>query len=194
MKRFSMDEILDFVVRAQADDREAFGLLYDRFVHDVYRFLLSKTLHKEDAQDLTSVTFTKALNHVKSFSPKRDASFRAWLFTIAHHSFLDRVRSRHHSDVALEHAEEIASAYSPQKDVEHELLRAKITEALAKLSDVQRETIMLRIWHDCSFAEISHILGKSEAATKMHMKRALVALKDLLPPHLFILLLSYVAA
>jgi RNA polymerase sigma-70 factor, ECF subfamily len=194
MKRFSMDEILDLIVRTKTGDRGAFGLLYDRYVQDVYRFLLSKTLRKEEAQDLTSETFTKALDKIKSFSPKRNTSFRAWLFTIAHRSFLDGVRSRHRSDVALERAEEIASAHSPAKDVERELLRAKITEVLAKLSDVQRETIVLRVWHDCSFAEIAHILGKSEAAIKMQMKRALVAPKDLLPPHLFILLLSYVAS
>lgn len=188
-----MEETLDLVTRARAGDRQAFGLLYDRFVQDVYRFLLSKTRRAEEAQDLTSITFTKALDKISSFSPQRTASFRAWIFTIAHRAFLDSTRSRNRTDSPLEATHEPASHESPERDTEHALLRAEIARALAHLSDIQRETILLRVWHDCSFAEIAQILGKSEAATKMHMKRGLLALKEHLPPHLFILLMLYAA-
>jgi DNA-directed RNA polymerase specialized sigma24 family protein len=54
-------------------------------------------------------------------------------------------------------------------------------KALRELSDAQRETIILRVWHDCSFQEIGEILGKSEASTKMLMKRGLVTLQTLMP-------------
>ncbi len=186
-----MDELLSLSLRARKGDREAFGLLYDRHVQEVYRFLLRKTLRKEEAQDLTSITFTKALDRITSFSPQRDTSFRSWLFTIAHRSFLDRVRNRHHTDTSLDAINEPQSPHSPAHSTDQALLRAEIDRALAHLTDVQRETIVLRVWHECSFAEIAEILGKSEASVKMHMKRGLVALKDVLPTHLLTLLVFY---
>ncbi len=182
-----MDEILSLVTRAREGDREAFGVLYDTYVQEVYRFLLSKTHRKEDAQDLVSETFIKALNSITSFSPKRNTSFRAWLFTIANRSFIDSTRKRH--DTSLENVDEPAAKDSPVQNTEQSLLSDALKKALATLNDAQRETIVLRVWHDCSFQEIAEILGKSEASTKMLVKRGLLALKDIVPPHLLTLLL-----
>lgn len=184
-----MDEILNVLTRAREGDREAFGALYDAYVQEVYRFLLSKTHHKQNAQDLVSETFIKALNNIASFSPKHNTSFRAWLFTIANRSFIDSTRKRH--DTSLESVNEPRAKDSPLQDTEHALLSDVLKKALATLNETQRETIMLRIWHDCSFQEIAEILGKSEASTKMLMKRGLVALKTIMPPHLLLLLITF---
>jgi RNA polymerase sigma-70 factor (ECF subfamily) len=184
-----MDEILNLVTRAREGDREAFGVLYDTYVQEVYRFLLSKTHRKEDAQDLVSETFIKALNNIASFSPKRNTSFCAWLFTIANRSFIDSTRKRH--DTSLENVEEPATKDSPTQSTEQSLLSDALKKALATLNDAQRETIMLRVWHDCSFQEIAEILGKSEASTKMLMKRGLVTLKTIIPPNLLVILLIF---
>ena len=187
-----MHEILDLVTRAREGDREAFGVLYDTYVQEVYRFLLSKTHKKEDAQDLVSETFIKALNNIASFSPKRNTSFRAWLFTIANRSFIDSTRKR--QDASLENVEEPIAKDSPVHNAEQSLLSDALQRALATLNDTQRETIILRIWHDCSFQEIAEILGKSEASTKMLMKRGLLALKTLVPPNLFIFMLILITS
>jgi RNA polymerase sigma-70 factor, ECF subfamily len=188
-KRFNMDEIFDLVTRARKGDREAFGILYDTYVQDVYRFLLSKTHKKEDAQDLVSETFIKAFSSIASFSPKRNASFRSWLFTIANRSFIDHTRKRH--DTSLENVEEPVAKDSPVQNTEQSLLSDALKKALATLNDAQRETIILRVWHDCSFQEIGEILGKSEASTKMLMKRGLIALKNIIPPHFILLLITF---
>ncbi len=184
-----MDEIIGLVTRAREGDREAFGILYDTYVQEVYRFLLSKTHRKEDAQDLVSETFIKALKSITSFSPKRNASFRAWLFTIANRSFIDNTRKRH--DTSLENVEEPVAKDSPTQNIEQSLLSDALNKALATLNDAQRETIILRVWHECSFQEIAEILGKSEASTKMLMKRGLIALKTIVPPHLLLLLITF---
>jgi RNA polymerase sigma-70 factor, ECF subfamily len=189
VKRFTMDKILDLVTRAREGDREAFGVLYDTYIQDVYRFLLSKTHKKEDAQDLASETFIKALNSIASFSPKRNTSFRAWLFTIANRTFIDSTRKQR--DTSLENIDEPIAKDSPVHNTEQSLLSDALQKALATLNDAQRETLILRVWHDCSFQEIAEILGKSEASTKMLMKRGLLALKTIVPPNLltFVLIL-----
>lgn len=189
VKRFIMDEILSLVTRAREGDREAFGVLYDTYVQEVYRFLLSKTQRKEEAQDLVSETFIKALNNIASFSPKRNTSFRAWLLTIANRSFIDSTRK--HRETSLENVEEPVAKDSPVQNIEQSLLSDALKKALATLNDTQRETIILRMWHDCSFQEIAEILGKSEASTKMLMKRGLLALKTIVPPHLLLLLITF---
>ncbi len=188
-----MDEIIDVVTRARAGDREAFGLLYDTYVQEVYRFLLAKTRQKEEAQDLTSSTFMKALVNIRSFSPKRSTSFRAWLFTIAHRTFLDAVRSGQRHETPLESNHDIGLPETSTQHTENALLHSALMKALDELSETQRETIILRVWHDCSFQEIAEILGKSEASTKMLMKRGLLALKTMVPPDLLALFLVLIA-
>ncbi len=187
VKRFTMDENMDLISRARTGDRVSFGLLYDQHVHDVFHFLLAKTRKKEDAQDLTSITFMKALQNIESFSPKRNTSFRAWLFTIAYRCFLDDARSKKKDDLPLHAAEEPLAPQNSSHATEILLLSAQLEKALGSLSALQRETVLLRIWYDYSFREIAEILGKSEAGVKMHMKRALLVLKTIVPHELLLL-------
>jgi hypothetical protein len=72
------DEAL--VVRALGD-RQAFALLYDRYVGPNYRYCYGRLGDREEAEDATSVFFARAL---AALSTQRGASFRSWLFTIAH--------------------------------------------------------------------------------------------------------------
>lgn len=186
------EHLTETVSRAVNGDREAFGELYDAYVQDIFRFLLSKTHKKEEAQDLTSITFVKALDRIASFSPKKNSSFRAWLFTIAYHAFLDHARSSAKKNVQpLNEINDPEAPGSLTSETDTLLLSEELTRALATLNETQRATITLRIWNDCSFKEIGEILGKSESAVKMIMKRALLALRALAPLK-FVLTLGYI--
>lgn len=69
------------IVARARHDRAAFAPLYERYLNDVYRYCHFRLGSREAAEDVTSLTFLKAMNSLGQF---RGGSFRAWLFTIAH--------------------------------------------------------------------------------------------------------------
>lgn len=75
-------EVWALVERAQAGEAEAFGLIYDRYVDTVFRFVYFRVGNRQLAEDLTSDTFLRALKRIGSFTWQgRDLG--AWLVTIA---------------------------------------------------------------------------------------------------------------
>ena len=78
----------DLVVLA-VQDRQAFGLLYDRYVGPIYRYCYGRLGDREEAEDATSLVFARAL---AALPTHRGVSFRSWLFTIAHHVVLNTRR------------------------------------------------------------------------------------------------------
>src|SRR5262249_21814325 len=75
---------------AQRGDRQASAALVERYWDRLHRWLVHLTHDRHAAEDLTQETFLKALGHLQSFRP--GTNFRAWLFRIAHNSFLNQRR------------------------------------------------------------------------------------------------------
>ena len=79
-----MPEDNDSALIARAkEDPEAFGLLYERYVGNIYNYIYYRTGNHHDAEDLTARTFFRALKHVSRYVD-RGAPFSAWLYRIAH--------------------------------------------------------------------------------------------------------------
>ena len=55
----------EIIAQCKKGDLSQFGKLYDEYVQQIYRFILYKTCNKETAEDITSVTFLKALEGIK---------------------------------------------------------------------------------------------------------------------------------
>src|SRR5690606_41083887 len=63
-------------------DREAFGVLYTRYVDKIYSYVYYRTGNHHDAEDLTSRVFFRALGHIGNYTD-RGVPFSAWLYRIA---------------------------------------------------------------------------------------------------------------
>jgi len=87
------DNDMTLVAAAQIGDSQAFGQLYDKYFRKIYRFIYYKVGHQETCEDLTSLTFTKALEKIKNLSVA-DNNFAGWLFTIARHNVIDYYRTQ----------------------------------------------------------------------------------------------------
>jgi RNA polymerase sigma-70 factor (ECF subfamily) len=170
----------ELVRRAQHDPRH-FEALYTAYVDRVYRFLALRVARKEVAEDLTSQTFLKALEHLDSYKPT--APFSAWIFRIARNLLIDHYRVSGRT-VPLDEALDLGFDAGIREQAEKNMQRDAVLLALSKLTDAEREVLVLRVGSDLSHGDIASITERSEAATKMAYMRAVQHLRTLLsaPP------------
>jgi len=82
----------DTLVRHSQENPAAFGPIFDYYAPRVYRYALHRIGNASDAEDVTSRTFTDALQGLDRYRPKRQGSFGGWLFTIARRRCADYFR------------------------------------------------------------------------------------------------------
>lgn len=176
-----------WILSCQQGHLKDFESLYNSYVKQVYQFIYFKTRQKEIAEDLTSTTFMKAIQKISTLNTKK-ASFKTWLYRIARNTVIDHYRSHQQND-HLEGGWELREVENMTDNVDFRMKIKSINNYLKKLKPEQREIVLLRVWSGCSFQEIAQIMGKTEAACKMHFKRVIEKLRDDFAPFLTLLLL-----
>ena len=167
----------DLARRAASGDRRAFAALYDRHVDAVYRYAYFRLRVDAEAEDVTSEVFHRALVAIPRFEPRRP--FLAFLYTIARNVITDRMRRERPQasyEDALAHPsdapgpEELASAGDEVR---------RLRAAVAQLTTLQQEVIVLRYLEGRSTKETAVVIGKPESTIRGIQMRALAALRDL---------------
>lgn len=165
----------ELVALARQDIRQ-FALLYARYLDPIHRYCYRRLGSREAAEDATSLIFTKAL---AAFPRYRDTSFRAWLFTIAHHVVTDRYRrARPETSIDLE-IELRDEAPSPEDLAMAADDRQRVLALLSQLPDHQRQIVEFRL-AGLTGTEIAQALGRSRANVDVSQYRAVVRLRTLL--------------
>ena len=179
-------EVWGLVERAQAGESEAFGLIYDRYVDTVFRFVYFRVGNRQLAEDLTSDTFLRALKRIGSFTWQgRDLG--AWLVTIARNLVADHFKSGRYrlevttGDVLDADREDRGLEGSPEAAVVDHITNVALLTAVKQLNPEQQECIVLRFLQGFSVAETAQTMGKNEGAIKALQYRAVRALARLLP-------------
>jgi RNA polymerase sigma-70 factor, ECF subfamily len=179
-------EVWALVERAQAGDGEAFGLIYDRYLDTVFRFIYFRVGNRPLAEDLTSDTFLRALRRIGSFTWQgRDLG--AWLVTIARNLVADHFKSGRYrlevttGDVLDADQAERGPEGSPELAVVEHITNVALLSAVKRLNPEQQECIVLRFLNGFSVAETAQVMGKNEGAIKALQYRAVRALHRLLP-------------
>lgn len=164
------------VARAQRD-REAFALLYDRYLDRIYRYCYRRLGSRETAEDATSAVFTKALSALATYQ-ERPGGFRAWIFTIAHNVVTDvyRDRARRPSEPLADDVDLVDPDPSPEDAAVAGDERRRLRALLAHLTPDQQQVIELRL-AGLSGAEIGEILGRSRGAVNLAQHRAVKRLQ-----------------
>lgn len=175
-----MDSVeLDAITDCRAGALSAFDVLYTRHVDAVYRYLFRRTLLRDIAEDLTSTTFLKAMESIRSFDSSK-GELRPWLYRIARNTLIDYYRT-------LRPSADIASVWDlPGEDIaslaaERSLDAAALHRALAALSADQREVVLLRVWEGLSHADIAVLTSRTETNTKVLFSRGIARLRTLMP-------------
>jgi RNA polymerase sigma-70 factor (ECF subfamily) len=170
------DEVL---VKAIAGDKEAFGILYERYVGRIYTYIYYRSGNKHDAEDLTARVFYRAIEHIGRYD-QRGVPFSAWLYRIAHNLVANWHRDRQRrQEVPIDDMVNLQAKLEPPElamlnrmDVE------RMMRVIKSLSPERQELIILKFVQDMSNAEIGRIMQRSEGAIKSLYHRTLLSLRD----------------
>jgi RNA polymerase sigma-70 factor (ECF subfamily) len=146
------------------------GALFDAHHDRIYRYILGLVREPAEAEDLTQETFLRA--HARRDTLRDPKAVRGWLYRIATHACLDRLRQRV-PQVSLDAAESAPSTSpSAQELAEREETSACVQRCLDFLSDRYRAVLLLHEGHNLTAAEIADLLGETEGAIKIRLHRA----------------------
>jgi len=139
----------------------------------VFKYLRRRTGSDELAEDLTQEVFETAAAHLGALDAAKP--LLAWLYRVAHNRLIDELRRRERRPllVALD-ADALPEPASLEFGAE---VAGAIRRASMRLTDRDREILGLRLFAECSFAEVAHRLRINEPAAKMRYVRALRCLR-----------------
>jgi RNA polymerase sigma-70 factor, ECF subfamily len=181
------DPDAELMRRVKRGDREAFGMLVDKYKQPILNLMFRMIGDLAEAEDLAQSVFIQAYRAAPRY--REDARFSTWLYTIARHLCLNEIRrrSRHPAeslDAAAPDSGESRSASMPDprmsmppEAVLEDELEQKIQAGLADLPANQRLAILLCRDEELSYDDIARVLGCSVSATKSVIHRGRETLK-----------------
>lgn len=162
-----MDERL--LIEAAQSDPTRFGELYEENFARVYAFIARRVRNRQEAQDLTSHVFARALANIGKFE-WQGKPFAAWLYRMASNAIADHYHAKSRELQWQEPAitdDEIAIAEQ----------RTMLSRCVDRLPAEQRRVVILRFFEERSIRDVAAQLGKSEGAIKQLQWRALQKLR-----------------
>jgi RNA polymerase sigma-70 factor (ECF subfamily) len=169
-----VDQEEQLLVERAKVDPDAFGVLYDRHLAGVYRYVYARLHNAAAAEDVTAEVFIKALRNIGRYQA-RGRPFACWLYRIAANAVADHFR---HEPESRELPEGLPDR---EAQVETSAIRHlevdDIWRLVARLPRQQRLAMRLRFGEDRSLKESAQIMGKSEPAVKLLIYRAVGRLR-----------------
>lgn len=178
--------VLNYLTFSKADDETLvneyikspkslyFDLLYKRYKDKVYGKCLSMLDDIESSQDAVQDIFLKVLLNLATF--KKDSRFSTWLYSITYNHCIDVIRKDGKLNVEAIDERKHNETLPDISDIEDQkLLQIKVDRldtVLNTISVRDKSILLMKYQGDLSIKEISDIIGKSESAVKMTLKRA----------------------
>lgn len=160
---------------AQADPA-AFAPLYKKYYNQIYRYILIRAQDTEQAEDVTSQVFLKALNHIGNYQYK-GVPFASWLYRIAKSEVYQSHRDSKtcSADYLILKSEPIET-HEADDDL-FEQRKYRLLNAIKALKSHEVELVEMRFFERLSFAEIGEMKGMTENNAKVKTFRVIQKLK-----------------
>ena len=158
--------------------RERFRILYNDLYDDLWRYVQRRSINTEEARDTLSEVFLVAWRRLEDIPAGKEA--RLWLFGVARNLVKTSWRKRKRSgDLLVRIGSEMSTKGTTDEELDNSGV-LKIVKALQFLSENDQEILPLLAWENFSHKEISVVLGCSENAVAIRIRRARVRLMKVL--------------
>lgn len=167
------------VQNAVAGDQKAYSELMSLYWNSIEKTLSLKLVSKEDVQDLTIATFSKAFDKLDSYDDS--FAFSTWIKTIASNTLIDFFRKKNQKTISIDHQKEhedsnnidvVDNSLNPENHLIRKQKNKHITGMVHRLKPHYRELIILRYLDEMSYGEISEKLNMPLGSVKAKLFRA----------------------
>jgi len=175
----------ELVASAQQGNRRAFEELVERHQRKAYHIAFGFARDREDAKDLSQEAFLKAFSYLRNFDGR--SSFYTWFYRILVNLCLDykRRQNRNPAETFDENAQnQVEPSQAPNKprapdqEVLAKQISLRVGEVLASLPARQRTAFVLKNHQGLSIKEIAELMETAEGTVKVHLHRAVAALRE----------------
>ena len=174
----------ELVALAQSGNEQAFEQLVERHKQKAYHIAFDFCRDREDAKDLSQDAFLKAFVNLKNFDGR--SSFYTWFYRILVNLCLDYKRRQKRSptdsfdetlEPQMERSHEPSQPRSPDQQVLARQMSRRVDAALQALPAKQRTAFILKNHQGLSIKEIADLMQTAEGTVKVHLHRAVTALR-----------------
>lgn len=153
-----------------------FECVYAEFKEKVARYIRGKVSNVHDAEDLTSDVFVKVFDGLSGFDENK-ASLSTWIYTITRNAVTDYFRT---AKRFCELPEELCSEDNIDERLLNEETLERLADALERLSERERDIVIMRYYGGKTLKCISEIMNISYGCVKLMHSSALKKLRELI--------------
>jgi len=174
----------DVLALASKGDKDAFGMLYERYTERIFNYVYYRTGNVHDAEDLTARVFQRAMNHIHNYTD-RGVPFSAWLYRIAHNLVANWHRDRSRKqEIPIDDLPVLpAKGDHPETTLVRTEEQDALLRLIRRLPPERQNLLILKFVENMSNAEVGQVIGRSEGAIKSLYHRTLLALRDEIGSH-----------
>ncbi|MDG1963101.1 MAG: sigma-70 family RNA polymerase sigma factor [Flavobacteriaceae bacterium] len=191
--KYSMNSDALLVSAYISGDESALGELVTRHKDRIYRFIYSKVYDRDVTEDVFQDTFVKVIQTLKKGAYNEQGKFLPWVMRIAHNLVIDYFRKNNRMPKFESNDDfNIFSVLSDgAMNAESSIIKDQVDKDLSRLIEElpadQKEVLIMRIYKDMSFKEISEQTGVSVNTALGRMRYALINLRKVIDRNQIIL-------
>lgn len=174
-------------------DESALEILIIRHKQKIYSFIYSKVYDRDVAEDIFQDTFIKVIRTLKRGAYNEEGKFLPWIMRISHNLVIDFFRKNSRMP-KFDNSGEFSifsvlcdSSLNAEKLIIKEQVENDVKRLVDELPADQKEVLIMRIYNDMSFKEISERTGVSINTALGRMRYALINLRKIIEKHNIIL-------
>lgn len=170
-----------WIDEARAGNKQSFSRLVEAYERPVYNLTYRMLGTPEEAEDAAQETFLRAYARLQQYNTNH--KFSTWLFSIANHHCIDRLRKRRKTFISIDDNPVLQNLQHEAPAPEETMLGVEQAEELqallGQLEPEYRTPLILRYWEEYSYEEIAESMELTVSAVKSRLFRARKQMADL---------------
>ena len=174
-------------------DENALAVLIERHKQKIYSFIYSKVYDRDVTEDVFQDTFIKVIRTLKLGKYNEEGKFLPWVMRIAHNLVIDYFRKNNRMP-KFDNTDEFNifsvisdSSLNAEKKIIKDQVISDVKRLIEELPEDQKQVLIMRMYKDMSFKEISENTGVSINTALGRMRYALINLRKVISKHNIIL-------
>jgi RNA polymerase sigma-70 factor (ECF subfamily) len=170
----------ELLARVATGDQQAFAALYDEVSPRVFGLIRRLLVDHSQSEEVTQEVFLEIWQNATRYEPTKGGAL-TWILTMAHRRAVDRIRASQASrdrDVKIGIRDFVAEYDNVSETVEITIEHERVKEAMAQLTELQRQAVTLAYYGGFSHSEVAAMLKVPLGTVKTRLRDGMIRLRD----------------